>query len=117
MLMLLRDNKRRVLSVDAHRRGCRGEGDGPARCQACARRTVRPRVTVCAEVLEEAIRSLLIEKGVLTAQEIAAQVDLMDSRTPALGAKAFARAWVDPGSKRRLLKDTRAALSELGIDI
>jgi len=69
------------------------------------------------EVLEEAIRSLLIEKGVLTAQEIAAQVDLMDSRTPALGAKVVARAWVDPGFKRRLLKDTRAALSELGIDI
>jgi len=69
------------------------------------------------EVLEEAIRSLLIEKGVLTAQEIAAQVDLMDSRTPALGAKVVARAWVDPGFKRRLLTDTRAALSELGIDI
>jgi nitrile hydratase alpha subunit len=69
------------------------------------------------EVLEEAIRSLLIEKGVLTAQEIAAQVDLMDSRTPALGAKVVARAWVDPRFKRRLLKDARAALSELGIDI
>ena len=69
------------------------------------------------ELLEEAIRSLLIEKGVLTAQEIAAQVDLMDSRTPALGAKVVARAWVDAGFKRRLLKDTRAALSELGIDI
>jgi len=69
------------------------------------------------EVLEEAIRSLLIEKGVVTAQEIAAQVDLMDSRTPALGAKVVARAWVDPVFKRRLLKDTRAALSELGIDI
>ena len=69
------------------------------------------------EVLEEAIRSLLIEKGVLTAQEIAAQVDLMDSRTPALGAKVVARAWVDAGFKRCLLKDTRAALRELGIDI
>jgi nitrile hydratase subunit alpha len=69
------------------------------------------------EVLEEAIRSLLIEKGVVTAREIAAQVDLMDSRTPALGAKVVARAWVDPGFRRRLLKDTRAALSELGIDI
>jgi nitrile hydratase len=69
------------------------------------------------EVLEETIRSLLIEKGVLTAQEIAAQVDLMDSRTPALGAKVVARAWVDPPFKRRLLKDTRAALGELGIDI
>jgi nitrile hydratase len=69
------------------------------------------------EVLEEAIRSLLIEKGVLTGQEIAAQVDLMDSRSPALGAKVVARAWADPPFKRRLLEDTRAALAELGIDI
>ena len=69
------------------------------------------------EVLEEAICSLLIEKGVLTASEIAAQVDLMDSRSPALGAKVIARAWVNPAFKRRLLKDTRAALAELGIDI
>ena len=69
------------------------------------------------EVLEEAIRSLLIEKGVLTAQEVAAQVDLMDSRSPALGARVVARAWTDPAFKRRLLKDTRAALAELGTDI
>ena len=69
------------------------------------------------EVLEEAIRQLLIEKGVLTAQEIAAQVDLMDSRTPALGASVVARAWIDPAFKQRLLKDTRGALGELGIDI
>jgi nitrile hydratase subunit alpha len=69
------------------------------------------------EVLEEAIRSLLIEKGVLTAQEVAAQVDLMDSRSPALGAKVVARAWVDPAFKKRLLADTRTALAELGIDI
>ena len=69
------------------------------------------------EILEAAVRSLLIEKGVLTAQEIAAQVDLMDSRTPALGAKVVARAWSDPDFKRRLLKDTRAALLEFDIDI
>jgi len=69
------------------------------------------------EVLEEAIRSLLIEKGVLTPQEVAAQVDLMDSRSPALGAKVVARAWVNPAFKRRLLKDTRSALAEFGIDI
>jgi nitrile hydratase len=69
------------------------------------------------EVLEEAIRELLIDKGVLTAQEIAAQIDTMDSRSPALGAKVVARAWTDPAFKRRLLKDTRGALAELGIDI
>jgi nitrile hydratase len=69
------------------------------------------------EVLEEALRSLLIEKGVLTAQDIAAAVDLMDSRSPALGAKVVARAWCDPGFKKRLMADTRAALGELAIDI
>jgi len=69
------------------------------------------------EVLEEAVRSLLIEKGVLTAQEIAAQVDVMDSRSPALGGRVVARAWTDPAFKKRLLADTRAALAEVGIDI
>jgi nitrile hydratase len=69
------------------------------------------------EALEEAVRMLLIEKGVLTAKEIADQVDLMDSRSPALGAKVVAKAWVNPAFKRRLLKNTRAALAELDIDI
>lgn len=69
------------------------------------------------ELLEDVIRSLLIEKGVMSASEIAAQVDLMDSRTPALGAKVVARAWTDPAFKARLLGDTGAALLELGIDI
>lgn len=69
------------------------------------------------EVLEEAVRGLLIEKGILTGDEISAQIDLMDSRTPALGATVVARAWTDPGFKARLLADTRAALLEMGIDI
>ena len=69
------------------------------------------------EMLEEAVRTLLVEKGVLTPQEIAASVDLMDSRTPALGAKVVARAWVDPAFRRLLLADTRAALLQMGVDI
>ena len=69
------------------------------------------------EVLERVLRELLIEKGVLTAKEISAQVDLMDSRTPALGAKVVARAWSDPAFKTRLLQDTRAALALMDIDI
>jgi nitrile hydratase len=67
------------------------------------------------EVLEEAVRSLLIE-GVITAQEITGAIDLMDSRSPALGARWW-RAPVDPAFKKRLLEDTRGALAELGIDI
>ena len=69
------------------------------------------------EILEEAVRTLLIEKGVLTAAEIAASVDLMDSRSPALGAQVVARAWTNPAFKKLLLKDTRAALKQMGIDI
>ena len=69
------------------------------------------------EVLEEAVRTLLMDKGVLSKEEIAGQVDLMDSRSPALGAKVIAKAWNDAAYKRRLLKDTRGALSEIGIDI
>ena len=37
------------------------------------------------------------------------------SRTPALGAKVVARAWVDPDFRARLLANGRAACEELGI--
>ena len=69
------------------------------------------------EVLERAMRELLIETGVLTAREIADQIDLIDSRSPALGARVIARAWTDPAFKAQLLSDTRAALAGIGIDI
>ena len=64
--------------------------------------------------LGEAVRILLIEKGVLTADEIRRQIERMDARGPALGAQVVARAWVDPAYKARLLSDGRAALRELG---
>ena len=69
------------------------------------------------EVLEQAMRELLLEKGVLTAAEISAQIDLIDSRSAELGARVVARAWSDAGYKQRLLADTRGALKELDIDI
>jgi nitrile hydratase len=40
----------------------------------------------------------------------------MDDRSPALGAKVIARAWVNPAFKARLLADARSAILELGID-
>jgi nitrile hydratase subunit alpha len=63
-----------------------------------------------------AIQSLLVEKGILTADEIRRQIDMVDSRTPADGAKVVARAWVDPAFKARLLRDAKAAVAELGLD-
>ena len=64
-----------------------------------------------------AIEALLAEKGLLTADEVQRQVNLMDARTPADGARVVARAWVDPDFKGRLLADARGALGEMGIEI
>jgi nitrile hydratase alpha subunit len=66
--------------------------------------------------LERAVRELLIAKGVLTAEDIRKQIELMDSRNPAMGAKIVARAWVDPAFKKRLLANAKAAAEELGVD-
>ena len=63
-----------------------------------------------------AIQALLVEKGILTADEIRRQIESVDSRTPADGAKVIARAWVDPTFKERLLRDAKAAVAELGLD-
>jgi nitrile hydratase len=63
-----------------------------------------------------AVQALLVEKGVLTADEVRRAVEDMDARTPAQGARVVARAWVDPAYKARLLADGRAAVAELGID-
>ena len=56
-----------------------------------------------------AIRDLLIERGVLSRDDIQAQIDYMDARSPANGARLVARAWVDPAFKQRLLSDPKAA--------
>ena len=40
---------------------------------------------------------------------------MLDSRTPALGARVVARAWVDPAFRARLLANGREACEELGI--
>ena len=64
-----------------------------------------------------AIESLLQEKGLLTADEVQRQVNLMDGRTPADGARVIAKAWVDESFKARLLADSRSALAEMGIEI
>jgi nitrile hydratase len=63
-----------------------------------------------------AIVSLLIEKGLVTADEVRRTIEQMDERTPALGAKIVARAWVDPAFKARLLNDAKSACAEVGVD-
>ncbi|MEQ8294549.1 MAG: nitrile hydratase subunit alpha [Roseovarius sp.] len=67
--------------------------------------------------MEIAVRELLVEKGLMTPEEIARQIDAMDARSPANGAAVVARAWTDPEFKRRLLQDASAATREMGFDI
>ena len=67
--------------------------------------------------MEIALRELLIEKGVLTAQEVSEQIEKMDARGPHLGAKVVARAWTDPSFKAALLTDGSAACRSLGIEV
>jgi nitrile hydratase len=44
------------------------------------------------EILETALRELLVEKHIVGPAEIRRQIEVLDSRTPALGAKVVARA-------------------------
>lgn len=67
------------------------------------------------ELMVHAIKELLIEKGVISPDDIRRTLEFMDSRTPALGAKVVARAWADPAFRQRLLADGTKAVAELGI--
>ena len=69
------------------------------------------------QTMEIALRELLIEKRILSADEIRRTVEAMDARTPAQGARVVARAWVDPAYKARLMADGSKAVQELGIDM
>lgn len=68
------------------------------------------------QCMETAVRELLVEKGIATAAEIQAQIDAMDARAPADGAKVVARAWTDPEYKARLMADGSAAIKEMGFE-
>jgi nitrile hydratase alpha subunit len=67
------------------------------------------------EIMVHAIKELLIEKGVITGEDVRKTLEFMDTRTPALGAQVVARAWTDPEFKKRLLADGTAAVAEMGI--
>jgi nitrile hydratase subunit alpha len=63
-----------------------------------------------------ALESLLVEKGLLTSEEVDRIVSMYEHDIgPMLGARVVARAWVDPEYKQRLLADGPAAVKELGI--
>ena len=69
------------------------------------------------KAMEAAVRDLLIEKNLITAEQIREKIEQMDARVPANGAKIVAKSWVDLEFKRKLLANPRKAISEFGYDI
>jgi nitrile hydratase len=67
--------------------------------------------------MEISLRELLVEKGVVTEAEVAAEVEAMRKRGYERGARVVARAWVDAGYKKRLLASGTKACEELGLEI
>ena len=66
--------------------------------------------------LAQALEILLVEKGVISANEMRTAIEELDARGPADGAKLVARAWLDGDFKALLLSDTKSAAAEFGID-
>jgi len=68
------------------------------------------------QLMTEAVAGLLVEKGIVGADELRATLEAIDQKSPADGARLVARAWVDPGFRARVLDDVNAAADALGID-
>lgn len=66
----------------------------------------------------KALESLLIEKGLISAEAIDDLVSRFEQDIgPLRGAQVVARAWTDPGFRERLLADGGAAIAELGLPV
>src|SRR5207253_11239356 len=72
--------------------------------------------TYC-QLMETSRRELLVEKGIVTDEQVNAEVAAMRARQPERGARVVAKAWTDPQYKKRLLANGTAACEELGLEI
>jgi nitrile hydratase len=69
------------------------------------------------EVMTMSIESLLIEKGLITAEEVDKIMHyFVTDIGPMNGAKVVARAWIDPEFKQRLLQNGKEAVAGLGLE-
>lgn len=66
------------------------------------------------ELMGIALRDLLIEKGIFTADEERAMIEKMEAADPSIGARVVARAWTDDSFKEALLADGNRAVAQLG---
>ncbi len=69
------------------------------------------------QLMEVSLRELLVEKGILTEEEIAREVETMRGRGYERGTRVVARAWLDAAFRERLLRNGTQACEELGLEI
>ena len=69
------------------------------------------------QLMEVSLRELLVEKGIVTEEAIAEEVEAMRKRGYERGARVVARAWVDAAYRKRLLANGTRACEELGLEI
>lgn len=62
-----------------------------------------------------ALRQLLADRGLVTAEEITERITITDAASPALGASMVARAWTEPAFRAAMLADGTAAAESMGI--
>ena len=67
-------------------------------------------------IMTDAVAELMMDKGYFTADDMRRTLEVIDSKSPAEGARMIARAWLDPEFKARLLEDVNAAAAEMDID-
>jgi nitrile hydratase len=66
-------------------------------------------------LLDDAIRELLYDKGIITAEEVQRCIESMEARDGGVnGKRIIARAWTDPQFRQLLLSNAPAALAQLG---
>lgn len=63
-----------------------------------------------------ALETILVQKGYIEPAALDAIVDYFENSVgPHIGARAVARAWVDPAFKRALLQDSVSAIQSMGL--
>ena len=64
-----------------------------------------------------ALCNLMMDKGIITAQELLDVLRENEELNPSIGARVVARAWVNEEYKQRLLANGREALEEVGVKV
>lgn len=69
------------------------------------------------QIIIDALQSVLIARGLLTAPEVAKEIEKLESPGIHQGASIVAHAWTDPAYKSRLLENGKQAIGDLGISV